>query len=124
MLDVMKRIVVIPVFAALSSCAAIPIAGMPVTPQQVIVAANAFDAVEASATVYLGLPLCPKARLCRDKVATHAIVVAVRAGRAARNELEREISGSGGIVSTNAYNVLTTTLKTLNSVYLQYGIGG
>lgn len=112
------------VVLGLSGCAAIQVAGQPVTPQQVIVAANAFDALEATATVYLRLPLCPQAQLCRNAAASHAIVAAIRAGRSARNELEREISpGSTGLVSTTAYNVLTTTLKTLNGVYLQYGIG-
>lgn len=121
----LKRTIAAVVFVSvLPGCAAIQVAGTPVSPQEVIVAANAFDALEATATVYLRLPPCPQAHLCRNAAAVHSIVVAIRAGRKARNELEAEIApGSGALVSTNAYNVLTTTLKTLNSVYLQYGIG-
>lgn len=116
---------------ALGGCAALQNAytiatGASVTPNQVYIAANAFDAVEATATTYLKLPACGSAgasSLCRTQAAVNAIVPAVRSGRAARNQLEAAVSASGGTpVSATIYSVLTGATNTLQTIISEYGI--
>ena len=86
-----------------------------VSPQQIIIAANAFDAAEASATQYLlyckaggkGTSAC--ALSTRQKVVT-----GVRSGRSARNALEPYVV-SGGAGPSGIYNTLIAAVSTLQT---------
>ena len=63
--------------------------GKVVSPTAVLIAINAFDAIEATATHYVALPRCGGAtQVCRDPVVTAKIITAVKAGRADRNTLK------------------------------------
>lgn len=91
------------------------ITGASVSPTQIIVAANAFDAGEASATQYLlfckAQPTPPS--YCALKT-RQSVVAAVRAGRAARNQLEPYvISGTAGPAAI--YNTLVAIVTTLQT---------
>jgi uncharacterized protein YceK len=116
----MKKIVLaIPLLIALGGCASLTkvwdtITGVSVSPTQIIVAANTFDGIEASATQYLiycksnvGTPQC--ALSIRQKV-----VANIRAGRTARNQLEPYVtSGTAGPAAV--YNVLVAAITTLQA---------
>lgn len=123
----MKRL--LPVLAlafALAGCAQLKnaydvVTGATITPQQVYIAANAFDAVEASATTYLRLPACGSAP-CRNVGATNTIVAAVRAGRLARNALEAAVNTSPGApVNANLMATLTSSTATLKEILSEFG---
>jgi hypothetical protein len=91
------------------------------TPTQVIVAANAFDALESTATTYLSLPTCPTATpVCKTAAGVAAIVPPVRAGRAARNTLEAAVNSGKTPLSVSAYTTLTTAVTALQATMAQY----
>ncbi len=86
------------------------------TPQDVVIAANAFDAAEATAANYLSLPLCGGAyKVCRDAALSKKVASTVRAGRAARDQLLADINSSTPIPVT-LLQALTTTVSTLQSL--------
>ena len=103
-------------FLSLPGCAtlqkiesAISIATGPVvTPQQVYIAINAFDGVEATATNYLRLPRCPQAVVCRSPSTSAAVITWVRAGRVDRNKLKAGLRAAPGqnISLVDVYNDL------------------
>jgi hypothetical protein len=114
-----KLLVVIALALPLGACASLQnvwniVTSAAVTPQQIIIAGNAFDGVEATATQYLiycksnvGTPQC--ALSIRQKV-----VGAVRAGRVARNQLEPYVtSGTAGPAAI--YNTLVASITTLQN---------
>ena len=117
----MKKLLLASLLAfSLAGCASLQTAwnvvtGTSVSPTQIIVAANAFDAGEASATQYL--------LLCKNTVPApsycalstrQAVVKAVRAGRVARNQLEPYIvSGTAGPAAI--YNALIATVTQLQA---------
>lgn len=114
-----KLLLAIGLAAALGGCATIKadwaiVTGATVSPTQIIVAANAFDAGEASATQYLlyckanvGQPVCALGT-------RKAVVTAVRSGRAARNQLEPYIvSGQAGPAAI--YNTLVAIVTQLQA---------
>ena len=94
------------------------------TPQEVYVAANAFDAVEATATAYLNLPLCPAAKVCRTAIATGAIIGPIRDGRKARNALEAYIAANPGVaaVPVSLSTALNAAVSSAQAIIAQYGI--
>jgi len=105
---------------SLGACASLQTAwnvvtGTSVSPTQIIVAANAFDAGEASATQYLLYckATVPAPSYCA--LATRqAVVKAVRAGRITRNQLEPYIvSGTAGPAAL--YNTLIATVTALQT---------
>jgi hypothetical protein len=110
--------IVLAVALALTGCANLlvvwqTITSASVSPTQIIVAGNAFDAAEASATQYLSackskaLPATVCALTTRKQV-----VASVRAGRSARNQLEPYvISGTAGPAAI--YNAMVTSINTL-----------
>ncbi len=108
------------IFLALGGCASLQadwaiITGTTVSPTQILVAANAFDAGEATATQYLLFckSATPVPSYCALKT-RQAVVSAVRAGRAARNQLEPYIvSGAAG--PTAIYNTLVAIVTQLQS---------
>jgi hypothetical protein len=115
-----KLLLVIPLALSLGACASLQTAwdvvtGATVSPTQIIVAANAFDAGEASATQYL--LYCKQASPAPSYCALNtrqAVVSAVRAGRIARNQLEPYIvSGTAG--PSAIYNALVATVTSLQT---------
>ena len=126
----MKKLLLIGLLA-LGGCSTLQnigtiVTGASVTPSQVYIAANAFDAVEATATTYLNLPACGgTAKLCRTAAAVKAIVPAVRSGRAARNQLEAAVNANGGTapVPASLYSVLVGSTNTLQTIIAEYNIG-
>jgi len=91
------------------------ITGTEVSATQILVAANAFDAGEASATQYLMFckATVPAPSYCGLST-RKTVVTAVRVGRAARSQLEPYIvSGAAGPAAL--YNTLVATITTLQS---------
>ena len=84
-----------------------------VSPTQIIVAGNSFDALEASATQYLSacksnaIPATACVLSIRKKV-----VAAVRSGRSARNQLEPYVT-SGTAGPSAIYNTMIASITTL-----------
>ena len=96
--------------------------GATITPQQVYIAANAFDAVEASGTQYLRLPVCGSLP-CRNPSATNSLVASIRAGRLARNKLEAAVSASPGApVDANLFATLTSSTTTIKAILSEFGV--
>jgi hypothetical protein len=95
------------------------VTGQVVSPQTVIVAANAFDALKSTATNYLRLPKCTgtNAPACRDPVATAKIIPAIRAGTADRNQLEAAIKANPdqSLTLVAVYNDLQASISTLQT---------
>ena len=99
--------------------------GTSVSPTAVYVAANAFDAVEATATNYLRLKKCTTTSgpVCRNPTATAQIIPAVRSGRVARTNLENfMVQNPGALGPVGLYNALTTATSTLQAIVNQYNI--
>jgi len=129
----MKRIILAAALAfSLTACTQVQnvwdtVTSASVTPTTVIVAANTFDALEATATNYLRLPKCTGSNgpVCRDKAATAQIIPAVRAGRVARTNLEQFFKDHPGQLGPKGlYDALTAAISTLQSVFAQYQITG
>jgi hypothetical protein len=115
-----KFLLIIPLALSLGACASLQttwsmITGASASPTQIIVAANAFDAGEASATQYLLYckQAVPAPSYCA--LATRrSLVSAVRAGRVARNALEPYVvSGTAGPAAL--YNTLVAAVTTLQA---------
>lgn len=124
----MKRFLIAAALAlGLASCAQLQnayqvVTGAAVTPQQVYVSANAFDAIEATATQYLRLPPCGSFP-CRNAGAVKVIVPAVRSGRLARNQLEAAISANPGApVNANLLATLESSTFTLKAILAEYKV--
>jgi hypothetical protein len=121
-----KFLVVLPLMLSLGACASFDqkvqtvwsvITSAAVTPQQIIVAANAFDAVEASATQYLSYCSANAVNAASTACALktrQTIVAAVRAGRAARTQLEPYVT-SGTAGPSAIYNTLAASITTLQT---------
>ena len=93
-----------------------------ITVQQVYIAANAFDAIEASATQYLRLPVCGKLP-CRNPSATNSLVASIRSGRLARNKLEASVgSNPNGLVDANLFATLTSSTATIKAILAEFGV--
>lgn len=95
-----------------------------VSPTMVYVAANTFDALEATATNYLRLPKCGgTAIVCRNQNAVAAIIPAVHSGRVARNNLEQFLKDHPGQLGPQGlYDALTQSITTLQTIYTQYNV--
>ena len=105
--------------AALSGCAT---TGFSVTPKAAYIAANAFDAAEATATNYLTLPVCPAAKLCRTAAGVAAVTKAVRTARAARNGIEAFVKANpGSAVPVTLADALSAAVQALQAILTQYG---
>jgi hypothetical protein len=120
-----KMILAIALGLSLASCATIKadiasievIASGSVSPQKVLVAANAFDAAETTGTNYLGLPVCPQgAPACRTPAIVAIVVKSIRSGRSARNQLEAYMTAHpGSVVPVSYYNALATAIKAIQN---------
>ena len=115
-----KLLLIIPLALSLGACASLQTAwsvvtGTTVSPTQIIVAANAFDAGEASATQYLLFcrATVPAPSYCALST-RQTVIKSVRAGRVARNQLEPYIvSGTAGPAAI--YNTLIATVQSLQT---------
>lgn len=92
-----------------------------VSPTQIIVAGNAFDALEATATQYLlyckSVAYAPQPCALGNR---RPVVAAVRAGRGARNQLEPYVvSGTAGPAAI--YNTLIAAITQLQATPLPVG---
>ena len=115
-----KLFIAITLALSLGACASLQadwaiVTGATVSPTQIIVAANAFDAGEASATQYL--LYCRQASPVPSYCALstrQSVIAAVRAGRVARNQLEPYVvSGTAG--PSAIYNTLVATVTSLQT---------
>ena len=97
-----------------------------VTPQQIYIAANAFDAVKVSATNYLKLRRCPtNAPFCRDPSVTKKLIPLIRAGTIARNNaVSWARANPNGFADKTLYEKLTAITSTIEEMMRQYNIGG
>lgn len=99
------------------------ITGAQVSPKLIIVAANAFDAVQATATNYIAY--CapnPSPKGCND-TAIKQIIPAVRSGRDARNALVAFLKAHpDALGSKGLYDALVSATGTLNSIVAEYSI--
>lgn len=97
-----------------------------VTPQQIYIAANAFDAVKVSATNYLELRRCPtNAPFCRDPAVTRKLIPLIRAGTIARNNaVSWARANPNGFADVSLYEKLTSITSTIEAMMRQYNIGG
>src|SRR6267154_3509298 len=83
-----------------------------VTPTQIVIAGNAFDAAEIGATGYLTYCSTHKAESPCALVTRKRVVASVRAGRTARNALEPYVlAGSAGPVVL--YNALINAVSAI-----------
>jgi hypothetical protein len=99
--------------------------GASVNPTAVIVGGYSFDALEATATVYLRQPKCNGSNgpICRNVTATKAIIPAVRSARLARNNAEDFLaSHPGQLGNQGLYDAMVAAGKTLLAIFTQYGI--
>lgn len=132
-----KILIVVSLALALAGCAqvqktfdtvgnAITVAENAVTPQQIYIAANAFDAVKVSATKYLDLKRCPiNAPFCRDPAVTKQLIPAIRAGTIARNNaVSWARANPNGFADVSLYQKLTNITETIEAMMRQYNIGG
>lgn len=90
-----------------------------VSPDSVVVAVNAFNAVEASATNYLLLVKCTGSNgpICRDPKVTPKLIQAVRSGRIARANLEQFLqSHPGQLGPTGLYDALQAAITTIQQI--------
>ena len=124
-----KSLIVVALAASLGGCAQLQtdysvLTGATISPTAVIVSANAFDGLEATATIYLKLPQCPTVtKVCRAPEAVPGIVKAVRAGRTARNSLEALLAANGNsAIPVASYNTLTAAVSSLQSIFAQYQV--
>lgn len=93
-----------------------------ITPQQVIVAANGFDALESTATHYLKLPVCGVAP-CRDPNVTVTLAKAVRAARGARTQLEKYVNANpGSPIPVTLYQTVSVAVSTLQNLLVSNNI--
>lgn len=123
-----KLIYVLVAGSLLAGCANLQTAWQMVTsasvsPTQIIVAGNAFDALEATATQYL--LYCKSIKYAQQACALgnrKPVVAAVRAGRSARNQLEPYVT-SGTAGPSAIYNTLVAAITTLQKTPLPTGAG-
>lgn len=132
-----KFVLGISIFLAIGGCAqiqktfdtvgnAITAAENAVTPQQIYIAANAFDAIKVSATNYLELKRCPQnAPFCRDPAVTKKLIPLIRAGTVARNNVVAWARANpNGFADVSLYNKLTAITSTIEEMMRKYNIGG
>lgn len=125
----MRRLLIALVVAlSLSGCAALAqIASVKVDPKLVLVAANTFNALEATATNYIRLPACtPDNRpVCREPEVVAIIIPAVYSGRTARNSLIAFYKKYPNVPlgPQGLFDALTSSNTVLQQIFAQHKIG-
>lgn len=97
-----------------------------VSPSAVVIAANTFDALEASATNYLRLKRCSPTTgpICRDPAFTAKIIPVVRSGRVARDNLILFMRAHPGqLAPQGVYDALVASINTAQAIITQYNAG-
>src|SRR6266403_2033417 len=114
----MKKLLILVLALSLGACANLKTAYQVITeasvsPTQIVVAANAFDALEGTATQYLvyckanlSTPICSADN-------RRSVIKYVRSGRAARNQLETYVA-AGNAGPSSLYNTLIAAINSLN----------
>lgn len=121
---------VIALACAITSCSTLAkIEATKITPTQVHIAAQAFDAIEITATNYVRLPTCKAGQTfiknaCSTRAAIARLVPAIHAGRTDRDNLEAYIktNPSGGIGASGLYSALTAAVATIKAVFSDVGV--
>jgi hypothetical protein len=114
-----RKLALVVLAAALGGCAQLQndwdiLTNTAVSPTQIVVAANAYDAAEASATQYLIYCKANPAQAACALATRQKVVAGVRAGRQARNQLEPYItSGTAGPIAL--YNTLQAAITSLQT---------
>lgn len=98
--------------------------GAKVPPTLVIVAGSTYDAVEVTAANYLTLHRCDQhAPPCRNPAARIPLKRAMRAGRAARDNLEQFlVDHPNQLADKGLYDAVVAATKTLQQIFDQYGV--
>ena len=115
----MRKFVLAAIVLALGGCANLStdwglLTNTAVSPTQILVASNAFDAAEASATQYLTYCKSNASQAGCALSIRKQVVASVRAGRAARNQLEPYVtSGTAGPIAL--YNSLEAAITSLQA---------
>jgi aspartate-semialdehyde dehydrogenase len=93
-----------------------------VTPQEAYIAINAFDAVEATTTNVLRVPLCNGTRpVCRPLGVREQINKTVLAGRVARNEVKAYMRANPGqSISIQSFSDLKSATSSLQVIVSTY----
>lgn len=127
----MKKVLIIAAVALnLGGCANLTnayntLTSVAVSDQQVYIARNAFDAIEATATNYIVFCKTHPATKGCSKSAIAQIIPAVRSGRVARNNLTQfQKDNPGALGPAGLYNALVTATNTLQAISNQYNITG
>lgn len=97
-----------------------------VSPQAIVIGANSFNALEATATNYLNLTRCDKtsSKVCRDKAVTAVLGPAVLNARKARDNLIIFQKNHPGQLGTQGlYDALQLSITTLSGIINTYHIG-
>lgn len=97
-----------------------------VSPKAIVIGANSFNALEATATNYLNLTRCDKttSKVCRDKAVTAILGPAVLNARKARNDLIAFQKAHPGQLGTQGlYDALQLSITTLTGIIDTYRIG-
>ena len=93
-----------------------------VSPAAVVIAANSFDAVEKTATNYVGY--CspnPAPAGCNDNVIQTRLIPAIRSGRTARNSLEAFLQAHPGeLGDKGVYDALISSTTTIKAIVANY----
>ncbi len=129
-----KLLLVIPLAFALAGCATIQrlenivqsAGSVTVSPRLVAVAAQSFDALEATATNYLLLKRCSAASgpVCRDPAATRVLIPAIRNARQNRNALEQFLrTHPGQLGPSGLYDALQASITAVTGIMQTYHIG-
>lgn len=130
----MRKLLILPLLLALGGCAALQkaenafstLSGASVSPEAVVVAANTFDALEATATNYLRLKKCSPSTgpVCRNPDATKVLIPAIQNARKARNDLEDFLTDHPGQLGPQGlYDALQLSINTIEGIVATYHIG-
>ena len=111
----MKRLLLLAGFAAaLAGCNVDPNVA---TPNQEIIAINAYNAAVSTATVYLKQPLCSTTVTfpCRTQALSQSVYTALKSGRAARKTLLANLS-AGTPASLTALQALEAAYSVIQQI--------
>lgn len=96
-----------------------------VSPKLVVIAGNAFDAIEPVATGYIHY--CspnPSPAGCNDTIIQKQLIPAIRSGRVARTNLEQFLTDHPGALGPKGlYDTLTASSATIQQILATYNVG-
>jgi hypothetical protein len=105
------------------STASAAVEDLSVSPEMVLIASNSFDAVQVTATNYLRLKRCTgdNGPICRDPAVTPSIIAMIKAGRVARDDLQKFMRDHpGSLGKTGLYSALTQSVTTIQAMMATY----